>query len=52
MYMTELDNPQLLSEVIASLEKQLGITGIHKAGNGLEFFILRGEKVSVFNNKL
>ncbi len=43
MYMTELDNPQLLSEVIASLEKQLGITGIHKAGNGLEFFILRGE---------
>ena len=43
MYMTELDNPQLLNEVIASLEKQLGVTGIHKAGNGLEFFILRGE---------
>ena len=43
MYMTELDNPQLLDEVIVSLEKQLGITGIHKAGNGLEFFILRGE---------
>lgn len=43
MYMTELDDPQLLKEVIGSLEKQLGITDIHKAGNGLEFFILRGK---------
>ncbi len=42
MYMAELDNPQLLGEVIASLEKQLGITGIHRASNGLEFFILKG----------
>jgi len=41
--MTELDNPQLLKKVIDSLELQLGISGIHKAANGLEFFILRGE---------
>ncbi len=43
MSMTELDNPELLKEVIRSLEKQLGITGIHKVGNGLEFLILRGK---------
>lgn len=41
--MTELDNKQLFDKVVASLERQLGITGIHQAGSGLEFCILRGE---------
>lgn len=41
--MAELDDQKLLRKVIASLEKQLNITGIQKAGSGLEFCILRGE---------
>src|SRR5581483_126922 len=41
--MGELDQEQVLSKVIASIEEQLHITGIQKAGNGLEFFILKGE---------
>lgn len=44
--MAELDDEQLFSEVVTDLEKQLGITGIHKVGNGLEFCILRGDPPS------
>lgn len=44
--MAELDDEATFTDVVASLEKQLGITGIHKIGNGLEFCILRGERPS------
>jgi aminoglycoside phosphotransferase (APT) family kinase protein len=41
--MAELDDKRVLDDVISSLEKQLDTTGLQKAGNGLEFCILRGE---------
>jgi fructosamine-3-kinase len=41
--MHELDNKELFAKVIASLEKQLGVEGIHQVGLGNEFYILRAE---------
>jgi aminoglycoside phosphotransferase (APT) family kinase protein len=42
-YVAELDDKRLFADVVASLEEQLGITGVHQVDNGLEFCILRGE---------
>ena len=44
--MAELDDEKLFNKIVSSLEKQLGVTNIHKVGNGLEFCILRGELAS------
>lgn len=41
--MHELDNVELFTKVIASLEKQLGVDDIRKVGLGNEFYILRAE---------
>lgn len=41
--MHELDNKDLFDRVIASLEAQLDVQGVHKIGSGNEFYILRAE---------
>jgi fructosamine-3-kinase len=41
--MHELDDKELFTKVVASLEKQLGVEGIHQIGLGNEFYILRAE---------
>lgn len=41
--MHELDDKHLLAKIIASIEKQLGVEGIHQIGLGNEFYILRTE---------
>lgn len=41
--MHELDDKELFAKVMASLEKQLDVEGIHQVGVGNEFYILRAE---------